>query len=56
MEKKKLGKKLTLSRETLKNLDSREVVRAAGGGGGGTTQPGLTYWPVCTLQFSVCVC
>ena len=56
MKKRKLAKKLTLSKETLKSLDAREIERAEGGAGGGTIQPGITYWPVCTQQNSMCIC
>ena len=60
MKRRKLDRKLTLSKETLKSLDTQDVEWVAGGAGGGTIQPGDTR-PYCTTepwtgQFSVCLC
>jgi len=56
MRKRQLKAKLALAKETLKDLDSRNAEGVVGGGGGGTIQPGITHWPACTNQDSVCLC
>ncbi len=56
MKRRKLDKKLTLSKETLKSLDTHDVERVAGGAGGGTIDPGYTVGRCWTQVFSVCLC
>jgi hypothetical protein len=56
MKRRKLDKKLTLSKETLKSLDTHDVERVAGGAGGGTNDPGPTLGRCWTQVFSVCLC
>ena len=58
MRRKKLDKKLTLSRETVKNLDTRELGQAAGGNESGSIQPRVTQCncPPWTRADSVCLC
>ena len=58
MKKRKLDKKLILSKDTLKNLDVREAGEAAGGNESGSIQPRFSQCncPPWTRAESVCLC